>query len=284
MPSRLFWLLRHYGRTRPESGRPVSMPSRLFWLLRQVHLSDGLRGHNMFQCLLGFSGFCDPTVPRSNHDATGFNAFSAFLASATEIGERAVLQVPVSMPSRLFWLLRPARWLVRRFPVTLFQCLLGFSGFCDPFLTSQARDGHQVFQCLLGFSGFCDGFEAQPLRNLHAVSMPSRLFWLLRRGGRARRGRERRGFNAFSAFLASATDLRDLVGVVHRSFQCLLGFSGFCDRRLPGAQCRVARDVSMPSRLFWLLRRPEVSETRLLGQFQCLLGFSGFCDPRPSGR
>jgi len=110
----------------------VSIPSRVFCVLRPCVPSsssqkDGsfnpfsgflgsattttrisLRRRSAFQSLLGFSGFCDKPP------ATGTCIFGN-----------------VSIPSRVFWVLRPSVGLARGGPGQAFQSLLGFSGFCD---------------------------------------------------------------------------------------------------------------------------------------------------------
>ncbi len=180
MPSRLFWVLRPTAR--PASAARPSCFNAFAAFLGSATPDVGpvLVHFVMFQCLRGFSGFCDQHERREqNHDHV------------------------VSMPSRLFWVLRLALVGGHDSVVQLFQCLRGFSGFCDfrnPAYTrgvyrfqclrgfsgfcdgarSRSRTAPEPFQCLRGFSGFCDEARPAARRQPRDVSMPSRLFWVLR--------------------------------------------------------------------------------------------------------
>ncbi len=230
MPSRLFWVLRH--RLKPPvrgRARPVSMPSRLFWVLRLTNMNDVSGRDLQFQCLRGFSGFCDATHSELTATSVGFNAFAAFLGSATlrSLGysqERSLVSMPsrlfwvlrpptirfsgggqsVSMPSRLFWVLRLERVERDYVDPNAFQCLRGFSGFCD--IHEIENLGATVtFQCLRGFSGFCDVLDEF---SSHGSGYSFQCL---------------RGFSGFC-------DPCQPPASIHASrFQCLRGFSGFCD-------------------------------------------------------
>ncbi len=258
------------------------MPSGLCWLLRQRPEEPAGRAEDRFQCRLGFAGFCDARglkvlplqamlfqcrlgfagfcdLPQRCLDGSEppcFNAVSAFLASATYHESSTCRRLHK------------------------FQCRLGFSGFCDMIWAAIKGGASWQFQCRLGFSGFCDAGTAQTAVYTQHVSMPSRLFWLLRPTPTCSTRRSPTSFNAVSAFLASATALgRNSPGWCAK-FQCRLGFSGFCDHS-PSWGWWVSQVVSMPSRLFWLLRLVEIEAVDSPEPgFQCRLGFSGFCDPR----
>ncbi len=181
------------------------------------------------------------------------------------------------MPSRLFWLLRPASH-AGMMSMVEFQCRLGFFGFCDTYTSVPSPRGKMKFQCRLGFSGFCDRPPATRPRS------------------------SRHSFNAVSAFLASATWLVETNADGATVFQCRLGFSGFCDLALSGSpiapspsfQCRLgfsgfcdraSSGLSGRGSCFNAVSAFLASATLYDGsdgwymeQFQCRLGFSGFCD------
>ncbi len=287
-------------------SREVSMPSRLFWLLRLSSSSSVMGLIDCFNAVSAFLASATWTSPTSKTDDSGcfnavsaflasatwryvsawddrsysFNAVSAFLASATSQTMHAPLFTAVSMPSRLFWLLRPFRSVRRSSDSCLFQCRLGFSGFCDGYLVGRLAAVRHVsmpsrlFWLLRPLGPPVPAVQrrvSMPSRlfwllrracvrhpeRRQPVSMPSRLFWLLRRVSiRTVDIRHTNRFNAVSAFLASAT--------------------WKTSRSASMPNC-----VSMPSRLFWLLRLDGPLEVPGFDRlFQCRLGFSGFCDSR----
>ena len=212
----------------------------------------------MFQSRPGFSGFCDRNAPTSGPHATeGFQSRPGFSGFCDESGGTRPVRSgrfqsrpgfsgfcdrtgispasrlgAVSIPSWVFWVLRPNRAETRNLrtmsfnpvlgflgsatndeqadekSVTMFQSRPGFSGFCDgkTIYTGTAADYVTVFQSRPGFSGFCD----PSLRSHHHI--PYTKF------------QSRPGFSGFCDLGVEAT-----AAVVVAGFQSRPGFSGFCD-------------------------------------------------------
>ena len=281
IPSRVFWVLRPDGRHskrltssfNPFAGF-LGAATRQRWRLQHPE--------SEFQSLRGFSGCCDRTTDCESWGTNRFNPFAGFLGAAT-----LEVRVPfgaddVSIPSRVFWVLRRIESKTVSDGSTVFQSLRGFSGCCDLFAaeniiaplsfnpfagflgaaTDSPRDGTtpgRMFQSLRGFSGCCDVRTNNTINFLRFQSL--RGF----SGCCDVAGADGFGahccFNPFAGFLGAATTSSPTRPAASAAFQSLRGFSGCCDRPTASRDHR-HRDVSIPSRVFWVLRPRHYSTSR----------------------
>ena len=208
----------------------------------------------------------------------GFNPFAGFLGAATQFLARIGLgRRHVSIPSRVFWVLRHDHGYSRN-RVLLFQSLRGFSGCCDStstiFMSLNRRfnpfagflgaatmprrsraDGRRCFNPFAGFLGAATHSLGDFRRPVATVSIPSRVFWVLRRRHDRPQVRGPRVSIPSRVFWVLRPSSTTSSRSSSSRFQSLRGFSGCCDATMRSSRCRSS-------------------------VFQSLRGFSGCCDPR----
>ena len=208
-----------------------------------------------FQSLRGFSGCCDACSRPSTTTTTGFNPFAGFLGAAT----RQLHAIGKELDE--------------------FQSLRGFSGCCDTSTRTIFMLLNSRFNPFAGFLGAATRVDDRACNDGSHVSIPSRVFWVLRPDrpqvrpvtwvcfnpfagflGAATREKLRRErdvlrFNPFAGFLGAATPRPGAGRECPRpSFNPFAGFLGAATV-IQGTHNFAVMVVSIPSRVFWVLRQ-----------------------------